>query len=1153
MWRNVFQDRRAASRRRGRSSSRGLAFDIRVERLEERTVFATMVPLFAHPQPSGTMTPAATAGPTGFMAAAMRTAYGMDAISFGSVTGDGTGQTIAIVDAYDWPSMTTDMSTFNKAMGLPSCTLIKVNQNGQTTGLPAADAKGGWGVETAMDMEWAHAMAPKATLLLVEANSASDADLYTAVDTARNYPGVTAVSMSWGGDETSSDSTTDFHFTTPTGHTGVTFFSSSGDNGKYASAGTTTVIAGYPAVSPNVVAVGGTKLTVGTGNAWASETGWGNGTTSYTSGGSGGGVSKYAAQPAYQKGVVPTSMSGSSSPKRTIPDIAADADPNSGASVCSSYDYTASAPWDVIGGTSLSSPMWAGMMAVFNQGRVANGLASMDGKTEFLPKLYTLAAADFHDITSGNNGYAAAAGYDMVTGRGTPIGPKLAADLGGTPAVPTPSIGGFTVSPVSVVAGAAVTLTATNVVETGGTISSVKFYRESNSTGGLQTASDLLVGTGVQSGSTWTMTVSTTSLAAGSYTFYAVATDASNVSTAALSAVLTVTVPITTAPPTVTIADASVLEGNFGTRSLSFTVSLSAAAKATTTVDYVTADGTAIAGSDYLAARGTVTFRVGQRTAMIVVTIKGDTTPEANETFTVTLSSPVGCTLGSSITATGTILNDDGGALFTPKFSSNNTAIAAAIAKVPTSAGPLTNVSIVDFGTTIYTGSLDVTNTMNRIRAGGKSIDSNDGAVYGNNNGALSPRSGTWFEFVVDPKTGTNRSFSGVTFPGPMRVLLNSDGTTYFTGNHYTSFVSLWKPGSAPLPSIGTLTVSPSTVVAGGSFTLSANNVAEPGGSVTSVKFYRDTNGTGGLQIGSDTLVGSGTQNGSTWSFTTTTGGLASGSYTFYAVASDAANVSSAAVSAVLTVTNPLKPVIGSFTVSPASVTAGGSITLTAANVTETGGSVSGVTFYRETNATAGLQVGGDTVVGSGSVSGTTWTLATTTSGLAPGSYTYYAVATDPAGATSLVAQAVLAVTSPSTPTTPSVSIASASILEGNSGVRSLVFLVSLTAPAAVTTTVSYRTSDITATAGSDYASVTNGTLSFRVGQRTASIVIQVFGDTTIEADETFQIELFSPVNATLGLATATGTILNDDTASATPATRKPLRAIQPLMAPAPA
>ena len=1138
--------RRARSGRAGRSAAnrprrRQPTTDLRLEVLEGRAVLAVMVPMFSHPRPgSGAMTPAATSGPTGFMAAAMRTAYGMDAVTFGTVTGDGSGQTIAIVDAYDWPSMTTDMNTFNTKMGLPSCTLIKVNQTGQTTGLPAADAKGGWGVETAMDCEWAHAMAPKATILLVEANSANDADLYTAVDTARNWPGVTAVSMSWGGDETSTDSANDYHFTSPAGHSGVTFFASSGDNGKYASAGTSTVIGGYPAISPNVVAVGGTNLKTGTNNVWSSETGWGNGTSSMSSGGSGGATSKYAVQPSYQKGMVPTSMSGSTSPKRTIPDIAADADPNTGASICSSYDYSASAPWDVVGGTSLSSPMWAGMMAVFNQGRGVNSLASMDGRTEFLPKLYTLPAADFHDITSGNNGYAAAVGYDMVTGMGSPIGPKLAADLAGfVVPTPTPSIGSFTASPTSVVTGTNFTLTASNVMETGGTISSVNFYRESNSSVGLQAGSDTLVGTGTRSGTTWTLTLSALGLATGSYTFYAVATDASNVSTAASTAVLTVTAPVATVP-TVTLAAASVTEGNYGTKALTFVVSLSTAAKSAVSVAYVTSDGTATAGSDYLAASGTVTFRNGQRTATIVVMTQGDLTPEADETFTLTLSNPVGCSLGAGVSTTGMILNDDATTLVAPRFTSNGSSIAVAIAKVPTTGvGAIPNVSIVDFGTTIYTGAIDVGNTITRIRAGGKSLDSNDGAVYGNNNGALSPKSGTWFEFVVDPKTGTDHSFSSVTFPGPMRVVLNTDGTIYFTGNHYSTFQLLWKPGSTPVPSVGTLTVNPTSVVVGGTFTLTASSVTETGGTVAAVKFYRETNGTAGFQTATDTLVGSGTQSGTTWTLTTTTGSLASGAYTYYAVANDASNTTSAAVAAVLTVTNPPKPTIGALVASPASVTAGSTVTLTASNVTETGGSISGVTFYQETNGTAGLQAGSDAVAGEGVRSGTSWSLATTTTGLAAGSATYYAVASDPAGTTSATASTVVTVTDPGGPAIPAVSIVGAALAEGNSGTKSLNFLVSLTTPARVPVTVRYRTLAGTATAGSDYQEST-GLLTFRIGQRTAMMSVGVFGDMVVEPDETVAVELFSPANATIGVSTAVGTILNDDTLAAMVTTVSP-------------
>ena len=133
--------------------------------------------------------------------------------------------------------------------------------------------------------------------------------------------------------------------------------------------------------------------------------------------------------------------------------------------------------------------------------------------SETLPKLYALPSSNFHDVTTGNNGYAAKAGYDLVTGLGTPIVNQLVSSLAGSPVpVPPPTslptIGAFTVNPTSVTPGTSVTLTAANVSETGGTITSVKFYRESNGTAGLQTGADTLVGSGSQSGSTWSLLAS---------------------------------------------------------------------------------------------------------------------------------------------------------------------------------------------------------------------------------------------------------------------------------------------------------------------------------------------------------------------------------------------------------------------------------------------------------------------------------------------------------------------------------------------------------------------------------------------------------------------------------------------------------------------
>src|SRR5262249_18039249 len=131
-----------------------------------------------------------------------------------------------------------------------------------------------------------------------------------------------------------------------------------------------------------------------------------------------------------------------------------------------------STPWDQVGGTSLAAPMWAGVIAIANQGRAVNGLGSLDGRGDTLPKLYVLPSADFHDVTTGNNGYAAGTGYDLVTGRGSPIVNLLVADLAGSSGgTGSPVIGSFAVSPPSVTAGTPVSLSASGVTETGGTIS----------------------------------------------------------------------------------------------------------------------------------------------------------------------------------------------------------------------------------------------------------------------------------------------------------------------------------------------------------------------------------------------------------------------------------------------------------------------------------------------------------------------------------------------------------------------------------------------------------------------------------------------------------------------------------------------------------
>lgn len=334
-----------------------------------------------------------------------------------SFPGDGAGQTIAIIGEYDYPSAESDLNDFSDYYGLPtfnnggsSPTFTKVNQDGGTS-LPGTDPSGGWAGELSLDIEWAHALAPAANIVLVECDPNLSFSLLSGVDYARSAPGVSVVSMSWSyqySDGSEYDGRSwDSEFTTPSGHGGVTFLAATGDDGARAE---------WPAVSPNVVAVGGTSLST-SGTGYGSESGWS---------GSGGGFSQYETQPSYQSGVV---TQGST--MRAAPDVSIDGDPATGVAIYNSWLYGTSTPWNsgLIGGTSLSTPMWAGIVAAADQQRATAHLSTLDGATQTLPILYNVDSSDFHDITSGNNGYAAQTGYDLVTGRGSPNTSNLLYDL----------------------------------------------------------------------------------------------------------------------------------------------------------------------------------------------------------------------------------------------------------------------------------------------------------------------------------------------------------------------------------------------------------------------------------------------------------------------------------------------------------------------------------------------------------------------------------------------------------------------------------------------------------------------------------------------------------------------------------------------------
>jgi len=329
--------------------------------------------------------------PTGVFPGKMRVAYG-----FNVIKNYGRGQTIAIVDAYDNPKVEADLATFNTTFKFPACTTANgCFQKVYAAGVkPPADV-GGWGLEMALDVQWAHVIAPQAKIMLVEAASSSFGDMNNAVDVAVQM-GASVVSMSYGGGEYASETSDDVHYSAQ----GVTFVASSGDSGTGAQ---------YPAASPFVVSVGGTTLTINsTTGAYVSETAWS---------GSGGGLSRYEVAPAYQSGI----QTGG---RRGIPDIAFDADPNSGVPVYNSYACGGACPtgWVQVGGTSLSAPCWAGLFAIANSVRIAFGKTTLN-QPQFI--LYPAPAADYHDITTGTNGSCAILcktrpGYDFVTGLGTP-------------------------------------------------------------------------------------------------------------------------------------------------------------------------------------------------------------------------------------------------------------------------------------------------------------------------------------------------------------------------------------------------------------------------------------------------------------------------------------------------------------------------------------------------------------------------------------------------------------------------------------------------------------------------------------------------------------------------------------------------------------
>jgi subtilase family serine protease len=344
--------------------------------------------------------------PTGLPPSAVASVYNLSGLSPSS--GAGAGQIIAIVDAFHDPNALSDLNTFNAQYGyaqLSTCTSL--TQPGPC--FEQADPQGtprvnnGWVLEESLDIEWAHAEAPAAKIVLVEAKTNSNTNLFNAV-TFANSLGATEVSMSWGGGESTSETSLDAHFT----HAGTFYTASSGDSGH----GTE-----YPAASPNVIAVGGTTLNGcgGTSCHFTSETAWS---------GSGGGASADESIPGFQTSYTgpvsgASSISALTGGKRGIPDVSFDANPNTGVSIFDSTSDQGQSGWFTVGGTSVGAPNWAGILAA----GAAAGKTALQGDTRIYSGGFS---TNLRDVTSGTNGTCgtdctAGTGYDLVTGLGSPI------------------------------------------------------------------------------------------------------------------------------------------------------------------------------------------------------------------------------------------------------------------------------------------------------------------------------------------------------------------------------------------------------------------------------------------------------------------------------------------------------------------------------------------------------------------------------------------------------------------------------------------------------------------------------------------------------------------------------------------------------------
>jgi subtilase family serine protease len=371
----------------------------------------------------------------------IRHAYGVDRLV--NRGDDGKGETIVIVDSYGSPTIASDLANFDAGYGLPAPPSFTILAPLGTVPFDptAIPDQVGWATETTLDVEWSHAMAPDASIVLLtspvdETEGVQGMPQFNALENyALDHHLGQVISQSWGATENT--------LFTPAGEQvfrqfeatyaraagmGVTVLASTGDSGSSNPEvnGTTYYpfpTVNFPASSPLVTAVGGTSLYADTNGDYQSETVWNS-----DGGASGGGISQHFGEPLYQR-VLPASDQALLSGHRGIPDISWNADPNTPILIYLSF-FGLTPGYYTIGGTSEGSPDWAGLVADLDQ-LAGHPLGLLN------PYLYALGAAHigFHDVTVGNNsdngvpGYSATPGWDAATGWGSPDVGQLLTDI----------------------------------------------------------------------------------------------------------------------------------------------------------------------------------------------------------------------------------------------------------------------------------------------------------------------------------------------------------------------------------------------------------------------------------------------------------------------------------------------------------------------------------------------------------------------------------------------------------------------------------------------------------------------------------------------------------------------------------------------------